>query len=56
MKTLKRLYELKNDLIEKRDLLENNKHNLSMFGAKDMPLAIYDHVISKLKEIADETK
>ncbi|MEP9408549.1 hypothetical protein ABKP09_19720 [Peribacillus frigoritolerans] len=56
METLKRLYELENDLKEKRELLNGNSHNLNMFGRKDMPLAIYDYVIAKLREIAHETK
>lgn len=54
MKTLKRLYELENDLKQKRELLDNNPHNLDMFGKKDMPLAIYTYVIERLGEIADE--
>ena len=56
MKTLERLYELENDLKQKRELLNGNSHDLNMFEKKDMPLAIYDYVIAKLREIAHENE
>lgn len=56
MKTLERLYELENDLKKKRELLDGNTHNLDMFEKKDMPLAIYDYVIEKLREITHENE
>lgn len=56
MELLEKLYELKNDLKEKRELLDGNSHSLKMFEKKDMPLAIYDYVIERLEGMEDEDK